>query len=44
MMQELFTYTKAQWQSKVMLDPARLNQACINQVQRGPTLNEIFPK
>ena len=26
------------------LDPARLNQALIRQVHRGPTLNDIFPK
>ena len=29
---------------KPCLDPARLNQALLRSVHRGPTLNDIFPK
>ena len=29
---------------RLCLDPARLNQALIRPVHRGPTLNDIFPK
>ena len=35
---------KANGKVRLFLDPARLNQALIRQVCRGPTLNNIFPK
>ena len=44
MVQQLHPYTKAQWQSKAMPRLARLNQALVRPVHRGPTHNDMFPK
>ena len=35
---------KANGKGRLCLDPARLNQALITPVHRGPTLNAILPK
>ena len=35
---------KLNWKVRLCLDPARLNQALVRLVHRGPTLNDIFPK
>ena len=35
---------KANGKVRLCLDPARLNQAIIRPVHRGPTLNDILPK